>query len=74
MHTFVNKMAWYNDKMSHSVSHSPDPLSICIKKRRPLWGDAEDGTVVSSVLVIEVRRVEEVKALQGALHRQAEAG
>lgn len=53
--------------------HSPDPLSVRVKNRRPLW-DAEDGVVVSSVLVVEVRGVEEVEALQGALHCQAEAG
>lgn len=60
-------------KGSPSVSHSPDPLAVCIKKRRPLR-DAEDGVIVSSVLVIEVGGVEEVEALQGTLHRQAEAG
>ena len=60
--------------MSLCVSHSPDPLSIGIKQRRPLRGEAEDGVIVSRVLVIEVGRVEEVEALQGALHRQTEAG
>lgn len=60
-------------KGSPSVSHSPDPPAVRIKKRRPLR-DAEDGVIVSSVLVIEVRGVEEVEALQGTLHCQAEAG
>lgn len=55
------------------VSHSPNPLSVCIEQRRPLW-DAEEGGVVAGVVVIEVRGVEEVEALQGALHRQTEAG
>lgn len=62
-----------HDTITKSVSHSPDPLSVCIKQRRPLW-DAEDGVIVSSILIIEVRGVEEVEALQGTLHCQTEAG
>jgi len=56
------------------VSHSPNPLCVRIKKRRPLWGGTENHVIVSSILVIEVRGVEEVKALQGALYCQTEAG
>lgn len=53
--------------------HSPDSFSVGVEKRRPLR-DAEGGRVVPGVLVVEVGGVEEVEALQGALHRQAEAG
>lgn len=55
------------------ILHSPDPLSICIKDRRPLWGNADDGVIVSGIIVVKVRGVEEVKALQGTLHSQTEA-
>lgn len=57
-----------------SISYSPDPFSVCIKKRRPLWEGTENGVIVSSILVIKVGGVEEVETLQGTLHRQTEAG
>lgn len=60
-------------KVPLSVSHPPDPFSVRIKKRRPLW-DTEDAVIVPSVLVIKVRGVEEVETLQGTLHCQTEAG
>ena len=70
----VNKMPQYDDIYSDSFSSSPDPLSICVKKGRPLGGNAEVGVIISSILVIKVRGVEKVEALQGTFHRQTEAG
>lgn len=54
--------------------NSLNSFSICIQRWRLLWGTGNAGVVVSSVIVIEVRRVEEVETLQRALHRQTEAG
>ena len=53
---------------------SPHAPALHVQRGGPLRGGAEDGAIVPVVLVVEVGRVEEVKALQGALHRQAEAG
>lgn len=69
----VNVLIVNTHNMPPFIFHAPDPLSIRIKERRPLR-DAEGGRVVPGVLVVEVRGVEEVKTLQGALHRQTEAG
>lgn len=52
----------------------PDPFPICIKYGRPLWREAEDAIVISSVLIVKIRCVKEVKALQSALYCQTKAG